>query len=62
MNGYRVKCSVCGRSRMSSHSPMKRGWPVCCSYRMTLVDTKKFIANVDAEVSKSFANTREPTP
>ena len=34
---------------------MQRGWPKCCGYTMTLTETKRFIANVDAEVGKSFA-------
>lgn len=54
MSGYLVKCDVCDREQRTGDSPMQKGWPMCCGYTMRLIDTKRFIANVEREVGKSF--------
>jgi hypothetical protein len=53
-NGYRVQCTVCGKTRMSGHNPLKNGWPKCCDYTMCLVDAHAFIENINAEVRGCF--------
>lgn len=55
MTGYLVKCvEGCGREQRTGDSPLQNGWPKCCGYTMRLMDTKRFIANVEREVAKSF--------
>jgi hypothetical protein len=48
--GLLCRCSVCGREERTGDHPLRDGWPTCCGYAMTLIDTERFIASVDEEV------------
>ncbi len=52
--GLLCRCSVCGREERAGDSPLRNGWPMCHGYTMTLIDTERFIASVDAEVGAIF--------
>jgi hypothetical protein len=58
--GLLCRCSVCGREERAGASPLRSGWPHCCGYTMTLIDTKRFIATVDQEVGGIFADAVRP--
>jgi hypothetical protein len=62
VSGYRVACTVCGREEQSGESPLTTGWPKCCGYTMRLVDTDRFIADVDRHVGAAAALLTFPTP
>ena len=65
MSGYLCKCGACGREERTGDNPLRNGWPGCCGYTMTLVETERFIANIDAAMGKQFgalAAIRRATP
>jgi hypothetical protein len=53
--GLLCRCSVCEREERAGDSPLTRGWPKCCGYTMTLVDTERFIASLDDQMGRAFA-------
>lgn len=54
MPGLLCKCSVCHREVRAATSPLRNGWPKCCGYTMTLLDTKRFIADLGKTMPKVF--------
>ena len=52
------RCSVCGREERAGASPLRNGWPMCCGYTMTLIDTQRFIDALDTEMDAIFAPIR----
>ena len=58
-DGLLCRCSVCGREERAGASPLRNGWPMCCGYTMTLIDTERFIAGIDAAMGEVFAPVRE---
>lgn len=56
--GLLCRCSVCGREERAGASPLSNGWPHCCGYTMTLLDTARFIAALDEEMDGVFAPAR----
>lgn len=57
--GLLCRCSVCGREERAGASPLSNGWPMCCGYTMTLIDTARFIAALDDEMAVIFAPVRK---
>ena len=51
--GLLCRCSTCGREERAGESPLRDGWPKCCGYTMTLIDTQRFIASVSEHVEKA---------
>lgn len=58
MNGLLCRCSKCGREERAGASPLKNGWPKCCGYTMTLIDTKRFIESIDSQMGEVFSPVR----
>lgn len=58
IKGLLCRCSVCNREERAGESPLRDGWPKCCGYTMTLVDTKRFIESVDEKVGECFSVVR----
>lgn len=56
--GLLCRCSVCDREERTGASPLSNGWPKCCGYTMTLIDTRRFIDGVDREARIIFAPAR----
>lgn len=56
--GLLCRCSICGREERAGASPLSTGWPKCCGYTMTLVETQRFIDALDDEMGKAFAPAR----
>jgi hypothetical protein len=55
MSGFLCRCSVCEREERTGPNPLRNGWPKCCGYTMTLVDTKRFIDAVDGQMAEIFS-------
>ena len=56
--GLLCRCSKCGREERAGSSPLVNGWPKCCGYTMTLIDTERFIAALDDSMAEVFAPVR----
>lgn len=58
-NGLLCRCSECGREERAGASPLRNGWPKCCGYTMTLIETERFIAQINDQMSDCLAPARE---
>jgi hypothetical protein len=54
-HGLLCRCSACGREERTGTNPLRDGWPRCCGYTMTLIDTEQFIASIDSAMKEIFA-------
>lgn len=57
--GLLCRCSVCGRDERAGESPLRNGWPKCCGYTMTLIETQRFIDGIDQAMGEVFEPIRE---
>jgi hypothetical protein len=48
--GLLCKCSVCQREERTGDRPLATGWPKCCGYTMTLVETQRFIDTLEQQM------------
>jgi hypothetical protein len=58
-DGLLCRCAVCQREERAAPSPLTNGWPKCCGYTMTLIDTERFITSIDESMSEAFAPARK---
>ncbi len=55
MTGFLCRCTVCGCEERTGNNPLKNGWPKCCGYTMTLIDSEAFTAAIDRQMGEIFA-------
>lgn len=56
MSGYLCRCTICGREEHSGRTPLRDGWPKCHDLTMRLVESERFIEDVDAQTAAAFGN------
>lgn len=53
--GLLCRCSICGQEERTGANPLKDGWPKCCGYTMTLIETQRFINGIESAMEEIMA-------